>query len=162
MSEVKNVNDSSAKKARKSKKVKEGPIRAKSGYLMFCVDKRPIVVTENPSITNTDIVTELAKRWQQVKTDGGDELQKYVELARVDKERYQQEKSQWDSNNVVVKEEDVVVVVVEAAPKKKTASKKTKKEPEPEPEPIVEEEILEEEEEVVVVEKKAKGKGKKK
>jgi len=174
MSEVKNVNDSSVKKVRKTKNVKEGPVRAKSGYLMFCVENRPIVVAENPSITNTDIVTELAKRWQEVKTAGGAELQKYVDFARVDKERYEQEKLQFDGNKSSLNE---VVVEAPPAPKKKAAPRK-KKDPVPEPvsehEPapqpeVVQEEILEEEGEVVVVEdvpkveekpKKGKGAGK--
>ena len=172
MSEVKNVNDSSVKKVRNSKKVKECPIRAKSGYLMFCVENRPLVVAENPSITNTDIVTELAKRWQEVKSAGGAELQKYVDFAKLDKERYEKEKIQFDESKSNSEESKVVEAV--AAPKKKAASKKTTKKdaaPEPvaapEPEP---EEVLEEEgEEVVVVEdvpkveekpKKGKGAGK--
>ena len=172
MSEVKNVNDSSVKKVRNTKKVKEGPIRAKSGYLMFCVENRPLVVAENPSITNTDIVTELAKRWQEVKSAGGAELQKYVDFAKLDKERYEKEKIQFDESKSNSEESKVVEAV--AAPKKKAASKKTTKKdaaPEPvaapEPEP---EEVLEEEgEEVVVVEdvpkveekpKKGKGAGK--
>jgi len=172
MSEVKNVNDSSVKKVRNSKKVKEGPIRAKSGYLMFCVENRPLVVAENPSITNTDIVTELAKRWQEVKSAGGAELQKYVDFAKLDKERYEKEKIQFDESKSNSEESKVVESV--ADPKKKAASKKTTKKdaaPEPvaapEPEP---EEVLEEEgEEVVVVEdvpkveekpKKGKGAGK--
>lgn len=172
MSEVKNVNDSSVKKVRKTKKVKEGPVRAKSGYLMFCVENRPIVVAENPSITNTDIVTELAKRWQEVKTAGGAELQKYVDFARVDKERYEQEKLQFDG----AKSADAVVETP-PAPKKKAAPKKAKKDatpepvpvPAPEPESVQQEEVLEEEGEEVVVEdvpkveekpKKGKGAGK--
>jgi len=177
MSEVKNVTDSSVKKARKTKKVKEGPTRAKSGYLMFCVENRPLVVAENPSITNTDIVTELAKRWQAVKTTGGADLQKYVDMATADKERYEKEKVDFDEN----KQQDTPVVeaVVEEAPKKKGGAKKTKKEPEqpavpaPTPTPVQEEEVLEEEPDVVVeetpkVEEKPKkavkggGKGKKK
>lgn len=169
MAEVKNVNDSSVKKVRKTKKVKEGPTRAKSGYLIFCVEKRPVVVSENPSITNTDIVTELAKRWQEVKSAGGNDYQKYMDLAKQDKDRYTNEKSEWDSNKV---QEEPAVVVEEPAAKKKPVAKKTKKvkepEPEPEPEPEVEEEEVLEEEEVVVVEepkveekpKKGKGAGK--
>ena len=172
MSEVKNVIDSSVKKARKTKKVKEGPTRAKSGYLMFCVENRPLVVSENPSITNTDIVTELAKRWQAVKTTGGADLQKYVDMATADKERYEKEMAEFVENKP---QEEVVVVeaVVAEAPKKKGGAKKTKKEPE-QPvavaAPVPEEEVLEEEPNVVVepkVEEKKKavkggGKGKKK
>lgn len=177
MSEVKNVTDSSVKKARKTKKVKEGPTRAKSGYLIFCVENRPLVVAENPSITNTDIVTELAKRWQEVKTAGGAELQKYVDMATLDKERYEKEKVEFDGNKP--QDEVVVEAVVEEAPKKKGGSKKTKKEseqpvaaPVAAAAPVQEEEVLEEEPDVVEeapkVEDKPKktvkggGKGKKK
>ena len=176
MSEVKNVTDSSVKKARKTKKVKEGPTRAKSGYLIFCVENRPLVVSENPSITNTDIVTELAKRWQEVKTAGGAELQKYVDMATADKERYEKEKVEFDGNKP--QDEPVVEAVVKEAPKK-GGSKKTKKESEqpapvaaPVAAPVQEEEVLEEEPDVVEeapkVEDKPKktgkggGKGKKK
>jgi hypothetical protein len=172
MSEVKNVTDSSVKKGRKIKKVKEGPVRAKSGYLMFCVENRPLVVSENPSITNTDIVTELAKRWQALKVAGGSDLQKYVDMATADKERYEKEMAEFVENK---SQDEVVVVeaVVAEAPKKKGGAKKTKKEPEqpaPVVDPVPEEEVLEEEPDVVVepkVEEKKKavkggGKGKKK
>ena len=176
MSEIQNLNDSSVKKVRKTKKVKEGPTRAKSGYLIFCVDKRPIVVSENPSITNTDVVTELAKRWNAVKSAGGDELKKYEELAKLDKERYEQEKSVWNSNKPQDIPEEEVVVVEKT---KKKVSKKKKEAVVPVDAGVEEskEEILEEDEsapvapepvvapEVVVPEdkpKKAKGKGKKK
>jgi len=162
MSEVKNVNDSSVKRARKTKKVKEGPQRAKSAYLFYCVENRPIVVSENPEIKNTEIVTELAKRWNSVKTEGGDGYKKYEDLAKNDKERYDQEKTEWDSNKPQATPEPVVAA---EKPKKKAASKKTKtpvepvQETVPVPEPVVEEEVLEEEvvEQPKVEEKPKKG-----
>ena len=168
MSEVKNVNDSSGQRARKTKKVKEGPQRAKSAYLFYCVENRPFVVSENPDIKNTEIVTELAKRWNNVKTTGGDGHKKYEDLAKNDKDRYEQEKTVWENNKPQEIPEPVVVAAEK--PKKKAASKKTKTPAVSAPEPetvVVEEEVLEEvlEEEVEQpkVEEKPKkvGKGKK-
>jgi hypothetical protein len=164
MSEVKNVNDSSVKRNRKTKKVKEGPQRAKSAYLFYCVENRPFVVSENPEIKNTEIVTELAKRWNSVKTEGGDGYKKYEDLAKNDKERYDQEKTEWENNKP---QETPEPVVAPEKPKKKAASKKAKTPvepvqeavPVPVPEPVVEEEVLEEEvvEQPKVEEKPKKG-----
>lgn len=160
MSEVKNVNDSSAKRVRKNNKAKEGPQRAKSGYLFFCVDNRQTVVSENPGIKNTEIVTELARLWNNLKTTGGDDYKKYEDLAKKDKERYEQEKTEWENNK---NRETTEPVVAAEKPKKKAASKKAKTPVEPVqetvPEPVVEDEVLEEEvvEQPKVEEKPKKG-----
>ena len=133
-----------------------------------CVENRPFVVSENPDIKNTEIVTELAKRWNNVKTTGGDGHKKYEDLAKNDKDRYEQEKTVWENNKPQEIPEPVVVAAEK--PKKKAASKKTKTPAVSAPEPetvVVEEEVLEEvlEEEVEQpkVEEKPKkvGKGKK-
>lgn len=152
MADVQNIQvTDSSKKVRKIKKVKEGPIKYKSSYLHFCINEREKVVLENPTIKNTDIVTEIAKRWNVLKQDPAS-LKKFEDLASQDKERYTREMESWVKTvPPAVQEEQVPQVKDEAPPvaaKKKRASKKAPVQDEsvetPAP-PPVEEELLEEE-----------------
>jgi HMG (high mobility group) box len=93
MSDGKIVKDTS----KRTKKVKEGPVRAKSSYLQYCVENRPVIISQNEGIKNTEIVTKLAEGWNAIKnSENKDGLQKYEEMARLDKERYSREKEAWD------------------------------------------------------------------
>jgi hypothetical protein len=152
------VTDSS-KKVRKIKKVKEGPIKYKSSYLHFCINERQKVVLENPSIKNTDIVTEIAKRWNVLKQDPSS-LKKFEDLALQDKERYTREMESWVKTAAPAVQAEQPPQAQEDAPvaaKKKRAPKKAAasqdgavtETPAPVPTPVAEEELLEEE---VVVE----------
>jgi hypothetical protein len=45
-------------------KKEEKPKRAKSAYLVFCEQTRPLVKKEMPNLSAKEIITELARRWQ--------------------------------------------------------------------------------------------------
>ena len=158
MADVQNIQvTDSSKKVRKIKKVKEGPIKYKSSYLHFCINEREKVVLENPTIKNTDIVTEIAKRWNILKQDPAS-LKKFEDLASQDKERYTREMESWVKTVPPVVQEEQAPQVKDEAPvasKKKRVSKKASSQDgvvetqAPAPTPVAEEELLEEE---VVVE----------
>lgn len=158
MADVQNIQvTDSSKKVRKIKKVKEGPIKYKSSYLHFCINEREKVVLENPTIKNTDIVTEIAKRWNILKQDPAS-LKKFEDLASQDKERYTREMESWVKTVPPVVQEEQAPQVKDEGPvasKKKRASKKASSQDgavetqAPAPTPVAEEELLEEE---VVVE----------
>ena len=165
MADVQNIQvTDSSKKVRKIKKVKEGPIKYKSSYLHFCINERQKVVLENPTIKNTDIVTEIAKRWNILKQDPSS-LKKFEDLAFQDKERYSREMESWVKTVAPsTKEEQPPQPPQDSQPpveaKKKRAPKKVVVQdvevtetpaptPTPTPTPVAEEELLEED---VVVE----------
>ena len=83
-------------KRRGGKQETNGPKRAKSAYLFFCTEYRPVVkddLGENAKVT--DITKELGSRWNALKSDSSRaaELAKYTDAADVDKQRYKDEKS---------------------------------------------------------------------
>ncbi len=83
-------------KRRGGKRENNGPKRAKSAYLFFCAEYRPVVkadLGENAKVT--DITKELGSRWNALKSDSGRaaELAKYTDAADGDKQRYEDEKS---------------------------------------------------------------------
>lgn len=83
-------------KRRGGKRETNGPKRAKSAYLFFCAEYRPVVkadLGENAKVT--DITKELGSRWNALKSDSSRaaELAKYTDAADGDKQRYEDEKS---------------------------------------------------------------------
>ena len=161
MADVQNIQViDSSKKVRKTKKVaKEGPAKYKSSYLHYCIMERTKVVQEHPDIKNTEIVTEIAKRWNDIKKSP-ELLKKFEDLAALDKERYTREMESWVKP--VVADIPVADSTAPVAAKKKRAPKKaTEAAPSPAPvteavpapvteaatvpETVVEEELLEEE-----------------
>lgn len=73
-----------------------GPKRAKSAYLFFCAEYRPVVKAElGENAKVTDITKELGSRWNALKSDSSRaaELAKYTDAADGDKQRYEDEKS---------------------------------------------------------------------
>ena len=155
MADVQNIQViDSSKKVRKTKKaVKEGPVKYKSSYLHYCIMERTKVVQEHPDIKNTEIVTEIAKRWNDIKKSP-ELLKKFEDLALQDKERYTREMESWTKPVVVVTEAPSVEGAAPVAAKKKRAPKKVVEaapapvavpEQAPPIETVVEEELLEEE-----------------
>lgn len=151
MADVQNIQViDSSKKVRKTKKVaKEGPAKYKSSYLHYCIMERTKVVQEHPDIKNTEIVTEIAKRWNDIKKSP-ELLKKFEDLAALDKERYTREMESWVKP--VVADIPVADSSAPVSAKKKRAPKKATEaapvpvpEAETVPETVVEEELLEEE-----------------
>jgi HMG (high mobility group) box len=79
----------------KSKKDPNAPKGAKNAYILFCADHRAQVKEENPEMNAKEIICELARLWKEadhyVKTE-------YNEKAAADKQRYQEEMSDYSSD----------------------------------------------------------------
>ena len=84
-----------AKKSGKRKKDPNAPKRSKSSYLFFCVEERIVIKEETPDMSAKDVTSALGARWNLLKAEGDDSIQKYVDLAAEDKERYALEKSEY-------------------------------------------------------------------
>ena len=79
-----------ATKSKRTKKAKKsGPKRPKSGYIFFCQEKRSEVKEANPDMKATDITKELGMMWNEIKET--DEASEYMQLAKDDKIRYNEE-----------------------------------------------------------------------
>lgn len=52
---------------KKTKKNQDKPKKAKSAYLVFCEQNRPLVKKEMPNLVAKEIISELARRWQAQK-----------------------------------------------------------------------------------------------
>ncbi len=87
------VPDETMVKQGRVKKVNTGPVRAKSAYLYFCLDKREEVKMDlGEGCSATDITRELGARWNILKADGS--TKKYDSEAAEDKARYYSEKNE--------------------------------------------------------------------
>jgi hypothetical protein len=85
------------KKGRKtSDKDSNSPKGRKSAYIYFCSAMRPQVKAELGEEGKSMIMSELGKRWKELKEDEdrADELAKYTQMAEDDKARFQEEKEQ--------------------------------------------------------------------
>jgi HMG (high mobility group) box len=102
---------------KKRKKKPEGaPKGPKSAYMFFCAAKRAEVKAENPDWKMTDIAKELGRMWKEdFPTD--EDREEFIVQSTEDKERYAQEKAEWQETNPV-----------EEKPKRKRSSKKAPKE----------------------------------
>lgn len=140
----------------KSKKVESGPKKNLSAYLHFCKDERQVIYNENKSsektISNTNIVSEMASRWKALSESDPTKYQRYVDLANEDKQRYLAEKAEWKpvESETVVEEETVPVPTPSPVPE--SAKKVPKKRVSKKKEEVVEEVLVEEDTPAPVVE----------
>ena len=91
------------KKGRKtSDKDSNSPKGRKSAYIYFCSAMRPQVKSELGEEGKSMIMSELGKRWKELKEDEdrADELAKYTQMAEDDKARFQEEKEQVTDEKV--------------------------------------------------------------
>jgi hypothetical protein len=77
----------SSKKIKKTKDL-NAPKRAKTSYILFCVNKRDEVKESNPDMPAKEIIKELGNMWRSLSDD---EKTEYVNLANEDKERYEED-----------------------------------------------------------------------
>jgi len=80
-------------KTKKKKKVTTGPKRPRSGYILFCNDKRG-ELKETTELSSKEIISELGRQWREIKPK---QKEHYMELAATDKERYLREKEEFKS-----------------------------------------------------------------
>ena len=109
-------------------KRKNTPKHSKSAYLFFCEKYRPIVNSEHPDMSATDVTKELGKLWNELKNDKSrtKEFKTYQTKSQKDKERYLNEKKQMETQTEEVVEE-VVEEEVEKPKTKPVTKRKTKK-----------------------------------
>ncbi|QDZ19270.1 phosphopantothenate-cysteine ligase [Chloropicon primus] len=77
------------KKNKKPKSTSDGitvPKRAKTAYLYFCEERRPIMKNSNPGWSMVNITKELGTEWQALP---GEERKKFEDLAKNDQLRYE-------------------------------------------------------------------------
>lgn len=94
------------------------PKRCKSAYLFYCNSVRNDIKRDNPELSNKDITKEMGKTWTILKTDENklQEYEKYLDMARKDKDRYNREKTDYMNNSkdkIIVEDEYVEEEVVE-------------------------------------------------
>ena len=95
-------------------KDKNSPKGAKNAYIFFCAEKREQVKEENSEMNAKEIVSELARLWQEADEDVKAE---YQEKAAQDKQRYQEEMAGYVPSDE------------EASPKTKNSKGSAKKDP---------------------------------
>ena len=107
-----------------------------SVYMIFCKEERSVIKEEFPEYSSKEVITELGRRWTELKSSKSDKMAYYENLK---KQQDSDDEEVVEKEEVVVEKEEEVVVEddeeEEIKPKKK-ASKKKK---------IVEEEVEEEE-----------------
>jgi hypothetical protein len=115
----------SPKKGRKtSDKDPNAPKKGKSAYIFFCADMRPQVKEELGEEGKSLIMSELGKRWKELKEDENRaaELDRYAKMAADDKARYEEEKKDHPTEQAH-KEDDESDEEEKPAPKKAKAKK---------------------------------------
>jgi len=76
------------------KKDKNAPKKAKTAFIFFSSDFRPILKEQNPEYTFSQLAKELGNRWKKMKPQ---EKKKYEDNAVKDKKRYEKEKKDYDA-----------------------------------------------------------------
>ena len=70
------------------KNKREGPVKPRSGFILYCKDKRKLLRTKLPMKSAQEITKELGKMWKKLNVT---EKEHYKEKAKQDKIRYERE-----------------------------------------------------------------------
>jgi hypothetical protein len=121
----KKVNVKKGKGKGSGKKDPNKPKRGKSAYIFFCADHREKAKEElGDGAKATEVTAELGRQWNELKasTKASDKkkLEKYEELAREDKERYESEMVEYSPKESDVDPEATQII----EPEKKAGEKK--------------------------------------
>eukprot|EP01102_Stenamoeba_stenopodia_P007026 TRINITY_DN1961_c0_g1_i1.p2 TRINITY_DN1961_c0_g1~~TRINITY_DN1961_c0_g1_i1.p2 ORF type:complete len:262 (-),score=115.36 TRINITY_DN1961_c0_g1_i1:1684-2469(-) len=102
-SENEDSDERAKKRQRKDKKSKDPnePKRPNSAYNIFIAAMRPSVKAEKPNLTNTEIMSELARRWSKLAPE---KKEKYNKRAAEEKEKYNKEIERYESQKHKSKE----------------------------------------------------------
>ena len=112
------------------------PKRPLTSYLFFCNETRDIIKKENPLLLGKQITTELGKRWKQLSDE---EKNPYVEKQKLDRERYDNEKSCKQQSTEVETKETNKSKRKEKKPVETKGKKQVKEEPNKGKKPVKEE-----------------------
>jgi len=104
----------------KKKKSVNAPKGARSAYIIFCIDARPIINEEFPESSNQEKMKLMGEKWNELKENDKEKFEHYQKLAREDKERATKEKE----NYIPIPEENDEELE-EKAPKKTAKRTKT-------------------------------------
>ena len=118
---------SSVDKKKRAKKPEGAPKGAKSAYMFFCAAKRDEVKEAFPDYKMTEVSKELGRMWKE-DFASDEQREEFVKQAADDKERYAQEKADWDSGNPAEErdsvEEQAPKISKAKAPKAKDSKEK--------------------------------------
>ena len=80
-------------------KDKRHPKRPKSGYMLYCENRRQEVRNQNPNASFADVIKKMASEWNNLKDspEGISQKEKYTQLALDDKLRYKREVEAYES-----------------------------------------------------------------
>lgn len=112
--------------------VSSAPKKSTSAYMLFCKEERSNVKTQLPDLKNTEVVTELAKRWRSLGENDPGRKDRLVAIAKTDQELYKQQKAAG-----IQKEAAAVAPVPEGAkkPRKKKSAGASEEKAAPPPPP---------------------------
>ena len=65
-----------------------------SAYIHFCNAMRNSVKEDNPELTPKQILSKLGELWQELKKNGGENLQKYIDMASENKKEFERQKAE--------------------------------------------------------------------
>lgn len=77
---------------RRRKKDKNAPKRALTAYMIFSKETRPVVVSENPSLTFTEVGRLLGEKWRALSSD---QKKPFEQKSEADKDRYRMEREKY-------------------------------------------------------------------
>ncbi|EPZ36196.1 High mobility group (HMG) box domain-containing protein [Rozella allomycis CSF55] len=97
-------------KEKKKKKKKEGPKKALSAYIYFVSDMRAKIKAENPSASFTEVGKLVGQKWTSLSST---EKEKYEELARKDKIRYERELEEFKKKQTETSNDSTVMIIDE-------------------------------------------------
>lgn len=87
-------------KGKKTKKDPDAPKHPVSSYIYFTMEKRELVVKQNPEATPTEVTKIIGEMWNSAKgKKGKNGTKKFDDLAAKDKARYNEEKAAYDAMN---------------------------------------------------------------
>ena len=89
--------------SKKKKKDPNAPKRAMTSFFYFSKEMRPKVKEENPEMTFGELGKKIGELFRGLSAD---EKEKYEELAKKDKERYQREMAEYKSSSKVEEDDD--------------------------------------------------------
>lgn len=85
-------------KKTRAKKPEGAPKGAKSAYMFFCAAKRDEVKEAFPDYKMVEVTKELARMWKE-DFSAEEDREEYVKQAAEDKERFAQEKAEWEATH---------------------------------------------------------------
>jgi hypothetical protein len=116
--------DSTKRKAKRPKKDKNAPKRAKTAFIIFSSEMRPDLKRKHPEYGFSELGKELAKLWRAVSEE---EKKRFEQLAAEDKQRYDREKRTYEQTKGKDESSSSSKKERKDSKKSKSKSKKSKK-----------------------------------